>query len=133
MTNRTILIVDDSAIARRMLRSCLPRDRSFALFEADDGDTGVAAFCAHRPDITFLDLTMPRVNGLTCLADIRSSSPEALVIVVTADARIRSLHRALDLGAMEVLRKPPTRESVRAVLARAESKLDSRQGPTHGA
>lgn len=132
MTQRSILIVDDSAVARRMLKSCLPRDRSFTLFEADDGDTGAAAFHAHRPDITFLDLTMPRVNGLVCLADIRSASPDALIIVLTADAQIRSLHRALDLGAMEVLRKPPTRESVRAVLGRAESMLEPTPGPGHG-
>jgi two-component system chemotaxis response regulator CheY len=128
MQNRTILIVDDSAIARRMLKSCLPRDRSFTVFEADDGDTGLAAFRDRRPDITFLDLTMPRVNGLDCLADIRSSCPDALVIVATADVQLKSLRRALDLGAMEVLRKPPTRESVRAVLERAESKLEATSG-----
>jgi two-component system chemotaxis response regulator CheY len=130
MQNRTILIVDDSAVARRMLRSCLPGDRAFAIFEADDGDTGLAAFRDRRPDITFLDLTMPRVNGLDCLADLRASSPEALVIVATADVQLRSIRRALDLGAMEVLRKPPTRESVRAVLERAESKLEAALGTT---
>jgi two-component system chemotaxis response regulator CheY len=129
VASRTVLIVDDSSVSRKILRSCLPKDRTFALLEAADGEAGLSAHRAHRPEITFLDLTMPGMDGFTCLAEIRSSSPDAVVVVVTADVQTQSLERALQLGAMEILKKPPSKETVGAVLARAEARL----GLAHGA
>jgi two-component system chemotaxis response regulator CheY len=128
VADRTLLIVDDSPISRKILRSCLPKDRAFVVLEANDGGPGLEAHKAHMPDVTFLDLTMPGMDGLTCLTHIRAHCPEALVIIVTADVQIRSLTRALELGALEVLKKPPSKESVGNALARAESRL----GPRHG-
>jgi two-component system chemotaxis response regulator CheY len=121
MTVHNILIVDDSPISRKILRACLPRERTFAVTEAGDGRTGLQLFRDRPPDLTFLDLTMPRMAGLECLAEMKALEPRAVVVVVTADVQARSLSRALELGAAEVLRKPPTREAVAAVLARVEA------------
>ncbi len=121
MTVHHVLIVDDSPISRKILRSCLPKDRPFAITEAADGDAGLQAFQAHPPDVTFLDLTMPRMAGLECLARMKALAPRAIVVVVTADVQARSLARALELGAEEVLRKPPTPDGVAAVLGRIDA------------
>ncbi len=118
MKERDVLIVDDSPVSRRILRSCLPKERAFAVREAGDGNAALQQFALQRPDVTFLDLTMPQMAGLDCLAALKAMAKEAVVVVVTADVQPRSIARALELGAAEVLRKPPTREAVAAVLER---------------
>ena len=123
MSKRTVLIVDDSPISRKILRSCLPREAELELFEAGDGEAGLAAHRQHHPDVTFLDLTMVGMQGLECLEQIIAATPDALVVVVTADIQRHSVGRALELGALEVIPKPPSRDTVAAALARVEVRL----------
>lgn len=118
MKGENILIVDDSPVSRKILRSCLPHDREYTVTEAGDGGVAVQRFREHHPDVTFLDLTMPRVSGLECLAQLMALEREAVVVVLTADVQDGVRSRALELGAAEVLQKPPSREAVAAVLAR---------------
>jgi two-component system chemotaxis response regulator CheY len=117
MKGGSILIVDDSPVSRKILRSCLPADCEFTITEAGDGSAALQRFREHRPDVTFLDLTMPRVSGLECLAELKALAREAIVVVVTADVQESSQSRALELGAAGVLHKPPTREAVAQILA----------------
>ncbi len=123
MTVQNVLIVDDSPISRKILKSCLPKDRQFTIAEAGDGSAALQQFRGHPPDLTFLDLTMPEMPGLECLAEMLALDPRAVVVVVTADMQPRSVARALELGAAEVLQKPPTREAVAGVLARVEQRV----------
>jgi two-component system chemotaxis response regulator CheY len=123
MTVHDLLIIDDSPISRKILRSCLPKGHAFAIAEAGDGSAGLQRFRDHPPDLAFLDLTMPNMAGLECLAEMKALAPNAIVVVVTADVQTRSINRALELGAAEVLRKPPTREAIAGVLARVEDLL----------
>ncbi len=118
MKGQSILIVDDSPVSRKILRSCLPQDREFKVTEAGDGGAAIQRFREHQPDVTFLDLTMPRVSGLECLAELKALQREAVVVVLTADIQAGVRSRALELGAAEVLQKPPSREAIAAVLAR---------------
>jgi two-component system chemotaxis response regulator CheY len=121
-TVQNLLIVDDSPVSRKILRSCLPRERTFSITEAGDGAAALQRFRESPPDVTFLDLTMPRMDGLECLAELRALAPQAVVVVVTADVQERSLARARELGAADVLEKPPSREAVAAVLQRIEDR-----------
>jgi len=116
MKGGRILIVDDSPVSRKILRSCLPADGGFTVAEAGDGSAAVQRFREQRPDVTFLDLTMPKVSGLECLAELKALEREAVVVVVTADVQASSRSRALELGAARVLQKPPTREAVAEIL-----------------
>src|SRR5512142_398890 len=118
MKGGRILIVDDSPVSRKILRSCLPPDGSFSVSEAGDGSAAVERFREQHPDVTFLDLTMPKVSGLECLAALKALEREAVVFVVTADVQPSSRSRALELGAAGVLQKPPTREAVAEILER---------------
>jgi len=117
---RKILIVDDSPISRRILKSCLPKDRGYELFEAGDGLAGVESYMQVRPDVTFMDLTMPVMDGSTATARIREFDPGARIIVCTADIQTKSISNVLGLGALTVVKKPPSKESVEEALAKAE-------------
>lgn len=120
---RKILIVDDSPISRKMLKSCFPKEQSFDYFEAGDGLAGYELYKEVRPDITFMDLTMPVMDGATSIDEIRKFDPKALIIVSTADVQIKSLSRVMELGAFMVLKKPPSKESVLDALAQSEGQL----------
>jgi two-component system chemotaxis response regulator CheY len=124
---RSLLIVDDSPVGRKMLQRCLP-DRPFEIREAGDGAEGILSYREERPDCTFLDLTMPVMGGSEALAEILRIDPTALVIICTADVQEKVLSRVTELGAFSVIRKPPTRENVARAIEMAEAKLVGRGG-----
>lgn len=119
---KKILIVDDSPISRKMLKSCIPKERGYELFEAGDGMAGVEAYREIRPDLTFMDLTMPVMDGASATAEIRALDPRAAIIVCTADIQAKSIANVLGKGAMMVVKKPPTRETIGDALAQAEKR-----------
>lgn len=118
-----ILIVDDSPISRKMLKSCIPKDREFVFHEAGDGLAGLELYKKVQPDVTFMDLTMPVMDGATSLEEIIKYDRHALVIVLTADVQVKSLSKVTDLGAFLVVKKPPSKESIQDALSKAEEKL----------
>ena len=118
-----ILIVDDSPISRKMLKSCIPKDREFVFHEAGDGLAGLELYKKVQPDVTFMDLTMPVMDGATSLEEIIKYDKHALVIVLTADVQVQSLRKVTDLGAFLVVMKPPNKESIQDALSKAEEKL----------
>jgi two-component system, chemotaxis family, chemotaxis protein CheY len=117
---KKILIVDDSPISRRMLKSCLPKDRGFEIMEAGDGMVGVEMFKLHEPDITFMDLTMPVMDGVQALDEILKYKKDAKVVVCTADVQVKSINRVLEIGAYHIVKKPPTKENIEKTLVMAE-------------
>lgn len=120
---KKILLVDDSPISRRMLKSCIPKDRGYELYEAGDGLAGFEAYKEFRPDVTFMDLTMPVMDGSEATGKIREFDPEAVVIVCTADIQIKSITNVLGLGALMVVKKPPSKETVEDALLKAEEQI----------
>jgi len=120
---RKILIVDDSPISRKMLKSCIPKDRGYEFFEAGDGMAGVEEYKKVQPDVTFMDLTMPVMDGTRATEEIRKLAPEAVIIVCTADIQVKSISNVLSLGALMVVKKPPTKETVEDALAQAEKQI----------
>ena len=118
-----ILIIDDSPISRKMLKSCIPKDREVVFYEAGDGLAGLELYKKTQPDITFMDLTMPVMNGATAIGEIMKFDKNALVIVSTADVQVKSLAKVMDLGAFLVVKKPPSKEVIQDALSRAEERL----------
>lgn len=113
-----VLVIDDSAVARMSLGGTL-REAGHDVVEAEDGERGVVAFRDQRPDVTFLDLTMPVMDGFEALARIKHLDPKAKVIMVTADTKPATLSRIEALRAFSHLKKFPTREALLAALAAA--------------
>ena len=119
-TLQTVLIVDDSPISRKMLKSCFPKDRGLEFHEAGDGQQGLDLYKQLRPDLVTMDLTMPVMDGVTALVEIRAFDPQATVIVCTADVQEKSLQEVNEKGAFMILPKPPSKTSVLEALAKVE-------------
>jgi len=118
---KKVLIIDDSPVARKILRSCMPQDRAFDFFEAGDGLSGLQQFETANPDVTFVDLTMPVMNGVDALKRMKAVRSEAFIVVCSADVQTKTIETVMSLGAFTMMRKPPAKETVADVLARIES------------
>lgn len=125
---RRILIVDDSPISRKMLKSCIPNDRGYEFFEAGNGLEGFEQYKAQSPHLTFMDLTMPVMDGNESLAAIKEFDNDAVVIVSTADVQVKSLEKVQELGAFMILKKPPNKETVAEAIAKADVWLENKNG-----
>jgi len=123
---KKILIVDDSPISIKIIKSCIPKDIDYELFDAADGKMGVEKYKEVMPDLTFLDLTMPVMNGYQALEEIIKFDPKAMVIILTADVQIKAVAKAHELGAFSVVKKPPSKDSVTAAIKEADNALISR-------
>jgi two-component system chemotaxis response regulator CheY len=120
----SILIVDDSPVARMIMKKCLPAGHNLTIFEAKNGQDGLEKYIQHQPDLTFLDLTMPVMDGFAALEEIKKVNPQAIVIVATADIQDKVLQRVTALGALHMLKKPPSKESVATALQLGTTAFD---------
>jgi len=118
---RKILIIDDSPIARKILRSCIPGDRSFEISEAADGKEGVQRFQETVPDLTFTDLTMPVMDGLQALQLMKEARKDAVIVVCSADIQPKTIARVMELGAYAMLKKPPSKDIVSDLISKVEA------------
>ena len=123
---KKILIVDDSPISIKIIKSCIPTDKGYELFDAANGQIAVEQYKQHQPDLTFMDLTMPVMNGFESLEEILKFDQKALVIILTADVQIKAVAKAHDLGAFTVVKKPPAKESIAAAIKEATDALAKR-------
>jgi len=120
---KKILIVDDSPIARKMLKSCLPKDQEFEFFEAGDGREGFEKYKTIVPDVTFMDLTMPVMTGYEAIEEIIKHDKNAVIIVVTADVQMKAIKTVMESGAYMVLKKPLKREDIQSALSKVQDTL----------
>jgi two-component system chemotaxis response regulator CheY len=117
MSAGKILLVDDSALARRAVRQML-ESAGYAVAEAEDGMSALERYFLERPDLVLLDLVMKGMNGLDVLKKLTEMDGQARVIVVSADVQDSSRVLAESGGAAGFLTKPVDR----ATLLRAVSK-----------
>ena len=106
-----ILIVDDSALARRNLRHVL-EPAGHEVVEAEDGLVALERYFLEKPDIVMLDLVMKGMYGLDVLKKILELDPAARVLVVSADVQSSSHEMALEAGARGFVSKPFERENI---------------------
>src|SRR5947199_2539229 len=121
LTTLSVLIVDDEPLAREGLRMLLAEDAEVAaIHTAKDGREAVAAIRAARPDLVFLDVQMPEMDGF---AVVREVGAERLPAVVFVTAHDRYALQAFEINAIDYLLKPVTRERFAQALARAKARL----------
>ncbi len=101
-----VLIVDDSMTARHFLKNCLA-ERDVQLLEAKNGQEALEVFAAENPDLVFLDITMPVMDGFEALPRLKELGPRTPIVVLTADVQSKTVERIMDLGAFLFLKKPP--------------------------
>lgn len=128
MNPASILITDDEANIRMMLRTALEAD-GHHVAEAANGREALAAIELHSPDLVVLDLNMPVLDGMAVLERLTEwpGGHMPRVVILTAYGSIASAVKATRLGALDFLEKPITpaelRQSVRSILE--EPELDS--------
>ena len=110
-----IMIVDDSAYARRVHRAMLER-AGHVVIEAATGTTAIETFSLERPELVVLDLSMEDIGGLDVLRTIRSLDPTARVIVVSADVQRSTDHAVMEAGAASFVAKPASEQQLTAAI-----------------
>ena len=111
-----LLIVDDSNIIRRALERSL-QDFGFSeIHTAQNGRQAMDLFEVHRPDVVTMDITMPEMDGLTCVQLMIDQHPQVKILVISALGDRHTAVEAVKLGAEGFLLKPITTESVRTSL-----------------
>lgn len=102
----TVLVVDDSALIRKMLIKLLNDNGYQVIGEAANGEEGVELYKDLEPDIVTLDITMPVMDGVTALKKIKEYNPEAMVAMISAAGQKDKLMDALREGAELFFTKP---------------------------
>lgn len=112
-----ILICDDHAVVREGLRALIATEPDIEIVgEASDGEKAIAVFRVVIPDVTLLDLVMPRLDGLAVIKMIKSEFPDAHILVLTSFAEDDMVFPAIKSGALGYLLKDSSPEElIRAI------------------
>lgn len=119
LSNKMIfLIVDDSKISRKWLIEMIPKKivENAEIIEGCNGEEAITLYDQHRPDVVFLDITMPVVDGFEALERIRVINPDALVVMISADRQKTTKEKVLALGASAIISKPVDEQEFRTTL-----------------
>ena len=107
-----LMIVDDSNIIRNRIERSL-RDLAIEVVAtAGDGEAAVRLFKEHKPDVITMDLTMPNMDGIECIRQIRALSKDTSILVVSALSDRQTGLKALQYGARGFICKPFTDEQL---------------------
>lgn len=116
---KRILIVDDAAFMRFSIRNIVTKNGYVVVGEAENGAIAIEKYNELKPDIVTMDITMPEMNGLDALKQIRKADPKAKVLMVSALGQEAMVRDAVISGAMGFVVKPFKED----VFASALSKL----------
>jgi len=120
----TTLLVDDEPLAREGLRMLLSQDPDIAaIHDAKNGVEAVAAIRDLRPDLVFLDVQMPEMDGIAVVKEVGAGEMPAVVFVTAYD---KYAIEAFEINAIDYLLKPVTAERFAQALERAKSRLEPR-------
>jgi len=100
-----ILVVDDEPEITEILKNFFER-KSYIVFTANNGEAALEVVKEHRPHLVFLDIRMPKMDGLTVLRNIRAIDTSIKVIMVTAIEDDKTIAEAKSLGAVDYISKP---------------------------
>lgn len=114
-----LLLVDDHNVVRIGFAAVLGFDRRFTVVaQAEDGEQAVAAFNKHLPDVTLMDVRMPKLDGIEATRRIRAIHPKARLLMLTTFDTQEDVRSAIDAGARGYLLKTAgPDELVEAILA----------------
>jgi two-component system chemotaxis response regulator CheY len=114
-----IIIVDDAAFMRMMIRDILTKNNFEVVGEATNGEEAVSKYIELQPDLVTLDITMPGMDGVTVLKKIREYDPSARVVMCSAMGQQAMVVEAIQNGAKDFINKPFHPQKVVEILRRA--------------
>ncbi len=124
MAAKTVLIVDDIAFARKLIKDILVAAKYSVVAEATNGEEAVSLYKKFKPDFVTMDIVMPKKGGIEATRSILDVDKEAKIIAVSAMAHEHLLMDAVNSGVRDYILKPFTKEdllkAVEKVLAGSE-------------
>lgn len=101
-----VLIVDDAAFMRMMIKDILSKNGFEIVGEAENGAKAVEKWQELHPDLTTMDITMPEMDGITAVKEIKKMDPNAKVIMCSAMGQQAMVIEAIQSGARDFIVKP---------------------------
>ena len=108
----TVMIVDDAAFMRMMLKDILSKNGFTVVGEAENGAVAVERYTDLKPDLTIMDITMPEMDGLQAVKEIRKRDPQARIVMCSAMGQQAMVIEAIQSGAKDFVVKPFQAERV---------------------
>jgi two-component system chemotaxis response regulator CheY len=109
---KKVLIVDDAAFMRLSLRTMLQRNGFEVIGDAANGKEAVDKYFELRPDIVTMDITMPEMDGVEALTEIKKKDPSAKIVMISALGQESWVRKAIILGASGFVIKPYKEEHI---------------------
>jgi len=113
-----ILVVDDAAFMRVMLRTLLENNGHTVVGEAANGVEAIEKYVTCRPDLVTMDITMPIMEGVDAVREIRQKDPRAKIVMCSAMGQKEMVVRAIQAGAIDFIVKPMQEGKVLEVIAK---------------
>ncbi|MDF1761526.1 MAG: response regulator [Coxiellaceae bacterium] len=113
---KKILVVDDSATSRAILRACMPKDGEYELYDANDETTALKQVEQVSPQICVMDYNMPGKTGTEIAESILSTGFATKFVLMTANMQQGVVDRAKSIGFVAFVEKPVTPEKISQVL-----------------
>ena len=115
----SVLIADDAAFMRMMIKNILTDAGYEIVGEAENGAVAVSKYRELKPDLTTMDITMPEMDGLAALKEIRGQDPEARVVMCSAMGQQSMVIESIQAGARDFIVKPFQPERVLEAIQKA--------------
>jgi len=127
MPEPRVLVVDDEEGPREAIRMILKPH--YQVYTAGSGEEVLASLPGLRPDVIFMDVKMPRMDGVQLLERVKATDPQVEVVMITAYASLDTVQRAMRFGAMDYLVKPfapkELQEAAERALTRRRKRVDT--------
>lgn len=104
--SKRVLIVDDAVFMRMKLKDILEKNGYQVVGEAQNGMEAIEKYKAEAPDLVTMDITMPEMDGVTALKEIKRIDPNAKVIMCSAMGQQSMVMDAIQAGALDFIVKP---------------------------
>ncbi|MBO5113644.1 MAG: response regulator [Lachnospiraceae bacterium] len=103
---KNILVVDDAAFMRMMIKDILTKNGYNVTGEAENGAKALEKYNEVKPDLVLMDITMPEVDGIQALKNIKAADPNAKVIMCSAMGQQAMVIESIQAGAKDFIVKP---------------------------
>ncbi len=117
--SKSVLIVDDAAFMRMMIKDILNKNGYEVVGEAENGKKAVELYKKYKPDIVTMDITMPELDGIDAVKEIKKIDPDARIIMCSAMGQQAMVMEAIQAGAQDFIVKPFQQDRVLQALEKA--------------
>ncbi len=111
-----VLVCDDSILSRKKLKDCILSVGCAEVFEAADGEEAIAQYEANRPNLVFMDIVMPKKDGIEAVTEILKIDSNAKIVMASSVGTQSFLKDAIKAGAFDFLQKPFDPEQVKKLV-----------------